>query len=167
MTTFERYFIADKATHKEPKNPYYTLYEQEEIVDKIFKEFGLEDGEPHIVNGHVPVIVKKGESPIKCGGKLLVIDGGFSKAYQAQTGNAGYTLIYNSYGLVLAAHPPFETMEKAVLDEISIDSEIVMQHSLGTRKKVADTDTGKELKARVADLEELLKAYRNGLLTEK
>ena len=93
--------------------------------------------------------------------------GGFSKAYQAQTGNAGYTLIYNSYGLVLAAHPPFETMEKAVLDEISIDSEIVMQHSLGTRKKVADTDTGTELKARVADLEALLKAYRSGLLTEK
>lgn len=167
MTTFERYFIADKETHKEPKNPYYTLYEKEEIVDKIFKEFGLEEGEPHIVNGHVPVIVKKGESPIKCGGKLLVIDGGFSKAYQEQTGNAGYTLIYNSYGLVLAAHPPFETMEKAVLDEISISSEIVMKHSLGARKKVADTDTGKELKARVADLEELLKAYRNGLLTEK
>ena len=167
MTTFERYFIADKAAHKEPKNPYYTLYENEETVDKIFREFGLEGGEPHIINGHVPVIVKKGESPIKCGGKLLVIDGGFSKAYQAQTGNAGYTLIYNSYGLVLAAHPPFETMEKAVLDEISIDSEIVMKHSLGTRKKVADTDTGTELKARVADLEALLKAYRSGLLTEK
>ena len=167
MTTFERYFIEDKKTHKEPKNPYYTLYENEETVDKIFREFGLEGGEPHIINGHVPVIVKKGESPIKCGGKLLVIDGGFSKAYQAQTGNAGYTLIYNSYGLVLAAHPPFETMEKAVLDEISIDSKIVMQHSLGTRKKVADTDTGTELKARVADLEALLKAYRSGLLTEK
>ena len=167
MTTFERYFIEDKKTHKEPKNPYYTLYENEETVDKIFREFGLEGGEPHIINGHVPVIVKKGESPIKCGGKLLVIDGGFSKAYQAQTGNAGYTLIYNSYGLVLAAHPPFETMEKAVLDEISIDSEIVMKHSLGTRKKVADTDTGTELKARVADLEALLKAYRSGLLTEK
>lgn len=167
MTTFERYFIEDKKTHKEPKNPYYTLYENEETVDKIFREFGLEGGEPHIINGHVPVIVKKGESPIKCGGKLLVIDGGFSKAYQAQTGNAGYTLIYNSYGLVLAAHPPFETMEKAVLDEISIDSEIVMKHNLGTRKKVADTDTGAELKARVADLEALLKAYRSGLLTEK
>ena len=167
MTTFERYFIEDKKTHKEPKNPYYTLYENEETVDRIFREFGLEGGEPHIINGHVPVIVKKGESPIKCGGKLLVIDGGFSKAYQAQTGNAGYTLIYNSYGLVLAAHPPFETMEKAVLDEISIDSEIVMQHSLGTRKKVADTDTGTVLKARVADLEALLKAYRSGLLTEK
>jgi len=147
MTTFERYFIADKATHKEPKNPYYSLYEKEEIVDSIFREFGLEDGEPHIVNGHVPVIVKKGESPIKCGGKLLVIDGGFSKAYQVQTGNAGYTLIYNSYGLVLAAHPPFETMEKAVLDEISISSEIVMKHRLSRRKKVADTDNGKVLQA--------------------
>jgi len=167
MTTFERYFIADKTTHKEPKNPYYKLYEQEEIVDSIFREFGLEEGEPHIVNGHVPVIVKKGESPIKCGGKLLVIDGGFSKAYQEKTGNAGYTLIYNSYGLVLAAHPPFETMEKAVLDEISISSEIVMKHKLSVRKKVADTDTGKAIKARIEDLEALLKAYRRGLITEK
>jgi len=167
MTTFERYFIADKTTHKEPKNPYYKLYEQEEIVDSIFREFGLEEGEPHIINGHVPVIVKKGESPIKCGGKLLVIDGGFSKAYQEKTGNAGYTLIYNSYGLVLAAHPPFETMEKAVLDEISISSEIVMKHKLSVRKKVADTDTGKAIKARIEDLEALLKAYRRGLITEK
>ena len=167
MTTFERYFIADKTTHKEPKNPYYKLYEQEEIVDSIFREFGLEEGEPHIVNGHVPVIVKKGESPIKCGGKLLVIDGGFSKAYQEKTGNAGYTLIYNSYGLVLAAHPPFETMEKAVLDEISISSEIVMKHKLSVRKKVADTDTGRAIKARIEDLEALLKAYRRGLITEK
>ena len=167
MTTFERYFIADKATHKEPKNPYYKLYEQEEIVDSIFREFGLEEGEPHIINGHVPVIVKKGESPIKCGGKLLVIDGGFSKAYQEKTGNAGYTLIYNSYGLVLAAHPPFETMEKAVLDEISISSEIVMKHKLSVRKKVADTDTGKAIKAQIEDLEALLKAYRRGLITEK
>ena len=167
MTTFERYFIEDKKTHKEPKNPYYTLYENEETVDRIFREFGLEGGEPHIINGHVPVIVKKGESPIKCGGKLLVIDGGFSKAYQAQTGNAGYTLIYNSYGLVLAAHPPFETMEKAVLDEISISSEIVMKHKLSVRKKVADTDTGKAIKARIEDLEALLKAYRRGLITEK
>ena len=167
MTTFERYFIADKTTHKEPKNPYYKLYEQEEIVDSIFREFGLEEGEPHIINGHVPVIVKKGESPIKCGGKLLVIDGGFSKAYQEKTGNAGYTLIYNSYGLVLAAHPPFETMEKAVLDEISISSEIVMKHKLSVRKKVADTDTGKAIQARIEDLEALLKAYRRGLITEK
>lgn len=167
MTTFERYFIADKKTHKEPKNPYYNLYEKEEIVDTIFREFGLEGGEPHIINGHVPVIVKKGESPIKCGGKLLVIDGGFSKAYQEKTGNAGYTLIYNSYGLVLAAHPPFETMEKAVLDEITISSEIVMKHNLSTRKKVADTDTGKALQARIDDLEALLKAYRSGLITEK
>jgi len=167
MTTFERYFIADKKTHKEPKNPYYSLYENEEIVDAILREFGLEGGEPHIINGHVPVIVKKGESPIKCGGKLLVIDGGFSKAYQEKTGNAGYTLIYNSYGLVLAAHPPFETMEKAVLNEISISSEIVMKHKLSVRKKVADTDTGKAIQARIDDLEELLKAYRSGLITEK
>ena len=167
MTTFERYFIADKKTHKEPKNPYYTLYEQEECVDAILKEFGLEGEESHIVNGHVPVIIKKGESPIKCGGKLLVIDGGFSKAYQEQTGNAGYTLIYNSYGLVLAAHPPFETMEKAVLNEISISSEIVMKQGLGPRKKVADTDVGARLKERIRDLEALLAAYRKGEIAER
>ncbi|MBR3244683.1 MAG: fructose-1,6-bisphosphatase [Parasporobacterium sp.] len=166
MTTFERYFIEDKKTHKEPKNPYYTLYENEETVDAILKEFGLEGEDSHVVNGHVPVIVKKGESPIKCGGKLLVIDGGFSKAYQEQTGNAGYTLIYNSYGLVLAAHPPFETMEKAVLNEISISSEIVMKQGLGPRKKVADTDVGARLKERIKDLEALLEAYRKGEIAE-
>lgn len=162
MTTFERYFIEDKATHKEPKNPYYKLYEKEEIVDGILREFGLTGEDCHIINGHVPVIVKKGESPIKCGGKLLIIDGGFSKAYQAQTGNAGYTLIYNSYGLVLASHPPFETMEKAVLDEISINSEIVMKQGVSNRKKIGDTDIGAKLKERISDLEALLDAYRKG-----
>ncbi len=167
MATFERYFIADKATHKEPKNPYYELYENEEVVNSILREFGLSTEDSHIINGHVPVIVKKGESPVKCGGKLLVIDGGFSKAYQEQTGNAGYTLIYNSYGLILAAHPPFETMEKAVLDEISVSSHIVMEQSVSRRKKVADTDTGRALQIRIDDLEALLRAYRAGLIVEK
>ncbi len=122
MTTFERYFIADKATHKEPKNPYYRLLEQEEIVNKILREFGLEDEDSHIINGHVPVETKRGESPVKCNGKLLIIDGGFSKAYQPKTGIAGYTLIYNSYGLLLAAHQPFESVEKAVQNGSDIHS---------------------------------------------
>lgn len=167
MATFERYFIADKATHKEPKNPYYKLYENVDVVNKILEEFGLSTTESHIINGHVPVQVKKGESPVKCGGKLLVIDGGFSKAYQKQTGNAGYTLIYNSYGLILAAHPPFETMEKAVLDETCINSHIVMEQNMSKRKKVADTDVGRNLQLTIDDLEALLKAYRAGLIVEK
>ena len=167
MTTFERYFIEDKATHKEPKNPYYTLYENEEIIDKILEEFGLPTDEAHVINGHVPVKVKKGESPVKCGGKLLVIDGGFSKAYQKETGNAGYTLIYNSYGLILAAHPPFESMEKAVLDETCITSNIVMEQNMKHRQKVSDTDAGKALQKDIDELEQLLKAYRKGLIVEK
>ncbi|MCD8151534.1 MAG: fructose-1,6-bisphosphatase [Clostridiales bacterium] len=167
MATFERYFIDDKATHKEPKNAYYELYEQDEIVDKILAEFGLDPKGAHIINGHVPVIVKKGESPVKCGGKLLVIDGGFSKAYQSKTGIAGYTLIYNSYGLILAAHEPFESLEQTVLTETCMHSHIVMDENATKRKMVADTDTGKMLQEQVEKLEELLEAYRSGAIVEK
>ena len=167
MTTFERLFIDDKETHTEPKNPYYTLYENEEIVNKILEEFGLPIKNAHIINGHVPVIVKKGESPVKCGGKLLVIDGGFSKAYQAKTGIAGYTLIYNSYGLILAAHDPFESIEETVLKETSIHSHIVMEETVNRRMKVSDTDKGLEIKEKIAELEELLKAYRSAVLVER
>ncbi|MCI8993860.1 MAG: fructose-1,6-bisphosphatase [Eubacterium sp.] len=167
MTTFERYFIADKATHKEPKNPYYKLVENEEVVNNIMKEFGLSGEDAHIVNGHIPVEQKKGESPIKCNGKLLIIDGGFSKAYQAKTGIAGYTLIYNSYGLVLAAHEPFESVEKAVMDELDIHSDTILVQKVVRRKRVADTDVGKELKDSIEGLERLLHAYRTGELAEK
>ncbi len=167
MATFERYFIDDKKTHEEAKNPYYKLYENEEILDKILVEFGLDPKGAHIINGHVPVIVKKGESPVKCGGKLLVIDGGFSKAYQSKTGIAGYTLIYNSYGLILAAHEPFESLEKTVLSETCTHSHIVMDENATRRILVGDTDTGAELKERIEELEELLEAYRSGALAEK
>lgn len=167
MTTFERYFIADKATHKEPKNPYYHLLEQEEIVNKILKEFGLEGEEAHIINGHVPVETKRGESPVKCGGKLLIIDGGFSKAYQPKTGIAGYTLIYNSYGLLLAAHEPFESVEKAVQNGSDIHSHMVLVQHTNLRKTVADTDVGKEIKENIAELEQLLCAYREGSIVER
>lgn len=167
MTTFERYFIAEKKTHAEPKNPYYKLLEKEEVVNRILAEFGLNGSEAHIINGHIPVEAKRGESPIKCNGKLLIIDGGFSKAYQTKTGIAGYTLIYNSYGLVLAAHEPFESVEKAVQDGSDIASHTILVQHVVKRKTVADTDMGRELQASIKDLEALLDAYREGVLIEK
>lgn len=167
MTTFERYFIADKETHKEPKNPYYRLIDKPEIADMIFKEFGLDFTESHIINGHIPVESKKGESPVRCDGKVLMIDGGFSKAYQPKTGIAGYTLIYNSYGMVLAAHEPFESMEAAIKNESDIYSDAVLVEKVLKRQLVSDTDTGIELLAQVKDLKKLLKAYRDGIIPEK
>lgn len=164
MTTFERYFVADPSTHYEPKNPYYRLIEQEEIVNKILTEFELPVEGAHIINGHIPVESKKGESPVKCNGKLLIIDGGFSKAYQPKTGIAGYTLIYNSYGLLLAAHEPFESVEKAVQNGSDIHSHTVLVQQVQRRKTVADTDVGKELKESIRELEALLAAYREGVL---
>ena len=167
MATFERYFLAEKETHKEKKNPYYNLLENEKVINMILKEFGLTEESAHIINGHVPVKVITGESPINCNGKVLVIDGGFSRAYQKQTGIAGYTLIYNSYGLILAAHEPFESVEKAVQDGSDIVSHTVLVQQVVRRKTVADTDIGKSLKESIHDLEELLAAYRAGTIVEK
>ena len=166
MTTFERYFIADKKTHEEPKNPYYRLIEKEEIVNKILEEFGLPAEDSHIINGHIPVESRKGESPVKCNGKLLIIDGGFSKAYQPKTGIAGYTLIYNSYGLLLAAHEPFESIERAVQAESDIHSHMVVVQHTARRITVADTDSGEEIREVIRELESLLQAYREGLIVE-
>ena len=167
MATFERYFLKEKETHAEKKNPYYRYLEDPRVVTGILKEFGLEGEESHIINGHVPVRLKDGESPVKCGGKVLVIDGGFSKAYQKETGIAGYTLIYNSYGLILAAHEPFESTESAIEKETDIHSDSIVVKKTLQRKKVGDTDIGTELKEQIHDLEELLYAYRSGRLTEK
>lgn len=167
MATFERYFLAEKETHVEKKNPYYSFIENETVIDNIMKEFGLDPAEGHIVNGHVPVKRKDGESPVKCGGKVMVIDGGFSRAYQKQTGIAGYTLIYNSYGLLLVAHEPFESTEAAIAKEKDIHSETMVVKRLMNRVLVGDTDVGKELREQVASLERLLEAYRNGEITEK
>ena len=167
MTTFERYFIEDKETHVETKNAYYRLYDNEEIVDKILREFGLDTTKSHIVNGHVPVERKKGESPIKCNGKLLVIDGGFSKAYQHKTGIAGYTLVANSYGMRLVSHEPFESTEAAIRKESDIFSDSIVVETALRRQCVADTDIGVELKEIIHQLEELLDAYREGVLVEK
>ena len=166
MATFERQFIEDKTTHEEPKNAYYKFNENEAVISSILTEFGLDPETAHIMNGHVPVKVKKGESPAKCGGKLLVIDGGFSKAYQPTTGIAGYTLIYNSYGLVLTAHPPFKSMEETVLSETDFESEVVWECRSPKRRRVSDTDNGKKLIEEIAELKRLLKAYRDGLIPE-
>ncbi|MEZ3434010.1 MAG: fructose-1,6-bisphosphatase [Lachnospiraceae bacterium] len=167
MATFERYFLKEKETHKETKNPYYTLLEEEDVVNNILQEFGLGTEETHIINGHVPVKTKNGENPIKCGGKVFVIDGGFSKAYQKETGIAGYTLIYNSHGLILAAHEPFESTETAIEKESDIHSNSVMVKRVAERKRVGDTDIGKELKEQIEDLKMLLEAYRSGRITER
>lgn len=167
MATFERYFIEDKETHLERKNPYYRLLEKEEVADRILQEFGLDPTGAHIVNGHVPVKSKNGESPIKCNGKVLVIDGGFSRAYQKETGIAGYTLICNSYGLLLVAHEPFESKEAAVEKGSDIHSDYMVVKRVLDRRLVADTDIGRELKEQVEDLETLLAAYRSGQVIEK
>ena len=167
MSTFERLFIEDKSTHEEVKNPYYRYLENEEVVDSILREFGLEGDDIHIINGHVPVKVKKGESPIKCGGKVLVIDGGFSKAYQSQTGIAGYTLVYNSYEIMLVAHEPFESAEAAILKETDIHSVRTVVERVVKRRMVADTDYGKHIKEQIDDLIVLLEAYRSGKISQR
>ena len=166
MATFESYFIKDKEAHKEEKNPYYYLSDQEEICDKVLKEFGLEGTEAHIVNGHMPVKAKNGESPVRANGKLLVIDGGFAKSYQVATGNAGYILTYNSNGLLLSQNKPFESVEKAIKEEKDIISEIIVKKTGVVRKTVGDTDIGTRLKQEIQDLSELLNFYESGQLKQ-
>lgn len=160
MTTFEHYFVADKATHKEVMNPYYQLSVKEEYCDLILEEFGLPVEGSHIINGHVPVKLKDGEKPVKAGGKLFIIDGGLSKAYQSTTGIAGYTLIYNSHHLALAEHMPFDP-KKDSTPKVSVVEKVK------SRVMVADTDKGRELKAQIADLKELVAAYREGIIKER
>ncbi len=166
MTTFERRFIADKDTWTEPKNAYYTFYQDPRVVDSLLKEFGLEGSHCHIINGHVPVKVRKGESPIKGGGKLLVIDGGFSRAYQPTSGIAGYTLIYNSHHYRMVSHHPFAGKWNAVHKNDDIENESVIFENLETRIRVSQTDEGEELQTRVDDLLLLLDAYRSGAVAE-
>ncbi len=167
MTTFERYFIDEPSLHEEVKNPYYELRNSEQKCIEILKEFGLNPANSHIINGHVPVKVVKGESPVKANGKLLVIDGGFAKAYQKVTGIAGYTLIYNSRGLVLASHEPFSSIKEAVEEEKDIISSTTSLEQDSGRKMVSSTDVGSEIKERINDLEELVVAYKSGIIKEK
>lgn len=166
MTTFERYFIEEKETHKENKNPYFTLREDEEVCNKIFEEFELDINESHIINGHVPVESKNGESPIKANGRIIAIDGGFSRAYQKKTGIAGYTLIYNSQSLHLVSHEPFTSTEESIVNESDIlSTTMLVEHKL-SRKTVKDTDAGKKLLDEVEDLKLLLMAYKKGIIKE-
>lgn len=167
MANFERYFIADTKTHSEKKNPYYSFMDDTDTAVRILEEFGLTGENSHIINGHVPVHQKEGESPVKCGGKLLVIDGGFSEQYRRVTGIAGYTLIYNSYGLMLTAHEPFESREKAVSDCTDIVSKRVAVEHTARRISIGDTDEGARMKMRIDDLKSLISAYREGVLQER
>lgn len=167
MKTFERYFIDDKETHVEEKNPYYTYCETEESCRMILEEFGLNPNISHIVNGHMPVKTLKGEKPVKGNGKLFVIDGGFSKAYQKETGIAGYTLVYNSYGLKIISHDPFESVEKAVREGKDIISFTrIVEDTSVNRIRVKDTDIGKELQSQINDLKKLLICYKRGVIME-
>ena len=159
MTTFEHYFVEDKTTHRERMNPYYQLSQKIEICERILEEFGLSGEGTHIINGHVPVKIKDGETPVKAGGKLFIIDGGLSKAYQKHTGIAGYTLIYNSHHLALAEHKPFDPKKEST-------PRVSIVEKAKKRVMVADTDRGVELCSRIEDLKELVAAYRCGDIKE-
>ncbi|MDR1914095.1 MAG: fructose-1,6-bisphosphatase [Clostridiales bacterium] len=165
MTTFERYFLREPETHTEVKDPYYDILERVETANVILEEFGLDPGAAHIINGHVPV--KAGENPLKCNGKILFIDGGFSKAYHKRTGIAGYTLIYNSYGLTLTAHEPFESVDAVVKYGRDIVTKRIPVEKATERKLVGDTDTGVKIKERIDELKELVRAYREGIFSRQ
>ena len=166
MATFERYFIADKETHHEEKGFYYHLREKEEVCDMILDEFKVEGEHRHIINGHVPVKAGNGENPVKANGKLMVIDGGFSKAYHDTTGIAGYTLVYHSRGFELVQHEPFTSADEAVKNGTDIISVNRLVELNTQRVRVRDTDRGKELAGQIDELKELLYAYRRGLIKE-
>ena len=164
IATFERALIEDKATWKEPKNHYYSYTDDEDFCKKVLLAFGCDKPWSRIVNGHIPVKAKEGESPLKAHGRLVVIDGGFCKAYQSQTGIAGYTMFFNSMGMRLAAHEPFTSIEDAVKNSRDITSHIFSVDELPHRVMVADIDTGEEIKARIDDLMKLLSAFREGII---
>ena len=166
MATFERYFLTDKAMFKEEKGNYFRLRDSEEVVDRILDAFGVQGENRHIINGHVPVHASKGENPIKANGKLMVIDGGFSQAYHSETGIAGYTLVYHSRGFQLVQHEPFTSASEAIEKGTDIKSTTQLVELSAHRMLVADTDKGVELRSQIADLRQLLYAYRHGIITE-
>ena len=167
MATFERYFLKDKETYKEEKGNYFKLRDSAEVCDRILDAFEVSGDNRHIINGHVPVHASKGENPIKAGGRLMVIDGGFSEAYHNETGIAGYTLVYHSRGFQLVQHEPFTSAHDAIVRETDIKSTTQIVEMSAHRMRVADTDKGEELRTQVADLKKLLYAYRHGILKEK
>ena len=167
IKTFERAFVADKAMHEEPRDPYYTFYHQEEICRMILREFSLDEDKGHIINGHTPIKASSGENPVRGGGRLLVIDGGFCQAYHRTTGIAGYTLIFNSHGLRLKAHRPFQGIAVALKENQDITSESIEVERFAKRWMVADCDNGQEIKMQIESLKDLLQQYRQGNLPEK
>lgn len=162
MTTFERYFIGEDSTHIETKDIYYTLIDSKETAEKIFDEFSVKGENRHIINGHVPIHHQEGENPVKCGGRVIIIDGGFSHPYHKVTGIAGYTLIYNSYGLMLTAHEPFRSVGEAIKDCTDMQTHRVASEVADRRILVGDTDNGAKIKESISDLKELINAYRSG-----
>ena len=166
MTTFERRFIKDESTWAEPKHAYYTFYNDGKVCEMLLREFGVSGTHSHIINGHVPVKAKKGESPVKGDGKLIVIDGGFCEAYQPTSGIAGYTLIFNSRNMRIVSHQPFAGRRDAIHSNHDIANNSVIFERLEERMTVSQTDQGRELQQRVDDLKQLLNAYRTGAVTE-
>ena len=167
MATFERYFLKEKATHKEEKGHFFNLRDNADVCDRIMDSFGVKGPNRHIINGHVPVHVKTGELPIKANGKLMVIDGGFSQAYHKETGIAGYTLVYHSRGFELVQHEPFTSSRDAILRGTDILGTTQIVEMSAHRMRVADTDKGAEIRLQIADLENLLYAYRHGIIKEQ
>ena len=167
MATFERYFLKDKETHQEDKGYYYLLRDTAVVCERILDAFGVQGKHRHIINGHVPVHASRGESPIKADGKLMVIDGGLSKAYHGETGIAGYTLVFHSRGFELIQHEPFDSAQEAIRRGTDIVSSKQIVELSGRRILVRDTDKGRELLSQIEELKELLYAYRHGIIKEK
>ena len=167
VKTFERTFIEDKSTWTEPQNPYYRYQSSEPVCRMLLREFGLYSENAHIINGHTPIHVKEGENPLKAHGRLLVIDGGFSKAYHPETGIAGYTLVYHSRGFQLVQHEPFLSTDQAIKEGKDIRSTTIVVELNSHRQIVKDTDKGADLQQQIHDLEKLLYAFRNGFIKEK
>lgn len=167
MATFERYFIEEKETHHEEKGAYFKLRNEEKVIDSILDAFDVKGKSRHIINGHIPVHVMSGEEPVKANGKLMVIDGGFSQAYHKETGIAGYTLVYHSRGFELVQHEPFTSKRDAIIKGSDIKSTTQIVEMSNRRMLVADTDKGEELHQQISDLQELLYAFRHGIISEK
>ncbi len=167
MATFERYFVEDKETHQECSDPYFKLVSDENLVDRILEAFDISDPEAVIVNGHIPVKIRKGENPIKVPGRMVLIDGGMSKAYQPVTGIAGYTLVYNSHQMFLSEHEPFNSADNTVRTNSDMESKVIPFKTFTERMKISDTDQGREIAGQITDLEMLLEAYRDGTIKQR
>lgn len=167
IKTFERMMVDDEAAWKEPQDNYYTYYQSEAVCNMILREFGLFEPTSHIINGHTPIKVIKGESPIKGNGKLIIIDGGFCRAYQKTTGIAGYTLIFNSHGMRLKSHRPFKSRQSAIIENKDIDSVSERIETINHRVMIRDTDRGAKIRRQISELSALLAAYRQGTIIPK